>query len=108
MEEDHLGVLAAELDGAPDLRMHVPYRDRVRHDLLHEGHVERGRHRRAARTADGDLDRRARIEPFDLFKRTHDRCRLMGAMTTVFEMHHVVRGGIQDRVLGRCGADIDA
>ncbi len=29
-------------------------------------------------------------------------------MTTVFEMHHVVRGGIQDRVLGRRGADIEA
>ena len=108
VEEHHLGVLAAQLDRAARLRVHLAHRDRVGDDLLHVGDVEQARDRLAARSAYGEARRRAGEARGDVVERVADAFGLARVVALVARVQHGARRGVDHAGFRGGGAHVDA
>ena len=108
LEEDHLRILAAQLDGASRLRVVLRDGDGVRNDLLHIGKVQKLGDGLAARSA-----HRYRKSHFgkllrDFLQNAREALRLVRVMASVDRVERFIRCRINDDGLGRGRADVKA
>ena len=101
-EEHHLGVLAAQLDGATRLGMQPLHGCGARHHLLDERHAQPFGDAAAARSAHSRLHARVGEARCRFLEGVEDALRLPCAVAGVAGEEHVARFRIDGDRLGRC------
>ena len=106
-EEDHLGVLTAELDGATRARVERLDGAGVGDDFLHERDAELVGDGRRAGAGERDAQGRLRKEPLQRLERRADAFGLACAVAFVRRMQQVMRLRVERADLRCCRADVD-
>ena len=108
LEKDHLGVLAAQLDGAAHLLVAAAQSGGVGRHLLGEGQVQRFGDGLGTRTGQADPEGLAGKMFCQRIQHTQDAVHLVGVMTLVFRVEDFAAVRRQHGHLGGGGTDVDA
>ena len=108
MEENHLGVLAAQLHGSADVGVQRPDGRRVGHHLLHVMNAQSGGDGTAAGAAYTDPEPRTGKPPGRFFQKLPDGGGLVGIVPLIAGQQDAVVGGIGDHRLDCGGSHVYA